>query len=120
VSAWASGSGLVLGQVAVDDKSNEITALPALLRRLDLDGATVIIDALGCQTAIAAQLVAQQADYVLALKDNHPTLHQEVADAFAAARASAFADYAPADHDHWARHCQLEHAMNCSVGARAC
>jgi len=102
VSAWACGSGLVLGQFAVDDKSNEITALPALLRLLDLDGATVTIDAMGCQTAIAAQLVAQQADYVLALKDNHPTLHQEVADAFAAARASAFADYAPADHDHWA------------------
>ncbi len=102
VSAWACGSGLVLGQLAVDDKSNEITALPALLRLLDLDGATVTIDALGCQTAIAAQIVAQGADYALALKDNHPTLHAEVAEAFVAARASAFADYAPTDHDYWA------------------
>jgi predicted transposase YbfD/YdcC len=102
VSAWASGSGLVLGQVAVDDKSNEITAIPALLRLLALDGATVTIDALGCQTAIAAQIVAQGADYALALKDNHPTLHAEVAEEFAAARATAFADFAPTDHDHWA------------------
>jgi len=101
VSAWASGSGLVLGQLAVEDKSNEITAIPALLELLALEGATVTIDALGCQTAIAAQIVAQRADYVLALKDNHPTLHQEVREAFAAARATAFADYAPADHDHW-------------------
>jgi len=101
VSAWASDSGLVLGQLAVDDKSNEITALPALLRLLDVAGATVTIDAMGCQTAIAAQIVAQGADYALALKDNHPTLHAEVAEAFIAARASAFADYAAADHDHW-------------------
>lgn len=102
VSAWACGSGLVLGQLAVDDKSNEITALPALLRLLDLAGATVTIDAMGCQTAIAAQIVAQGADYALALKDNHPTLHAEVAEEFAAARATAFADYAPTDHDDWA------------------
>ena len=59
VSSWACGSGLVLGQVAVDDKSNEITAIPALLRLLDLAGATLTIDALGCQTAIAAQIVAR-------------------------------------------------------------
>lgn len=102
VSAWASDSGLVLGQLAVDEKSNEITAIPALLRLLDVAGATVTIDAMGCQTAIAAQLVAQGADYTLALKDNHPTLHHEVVETFAAARATAFADYAPTDHDHWA------------------
>jgi predicted transposase YbfD/YdcC len=102
VSAWASGSGLVLGQLAVEDKSNEITAIPALLRLLDLAGATVTIDAMGCQTAIAAEIVAQGADYALALKDNHPTLHAEVAEEFAAARANGFADFAPADHDHWA------------------
>ena len=102
VSAWACGSGLVLGQLAVDDKSNAITALPALLRLLDLAGATVTIDALGCQTASAAQIVAQGADDALALKDNHPTLHAEVAETFADARANAFADDAPADHDHWA------------------
>jgi predicted transposase YbfD/YdcC len=101
VSAWACGSGLVLGQLAVEDKSNEIVALPALLRLLDLGGSTVTIDALGCQTAIAAQIVAQGADYALALKDNHPTLHAEVAEEFAAARANGFADFAPADHDAW-------------------
>ena len=99
VSAWASGSGLVLGQLAVDDKSNEITAIPALLRLLDVAGATGTIDALGCQTAIAAPIVAQSGDYALALKERHPTLHAEVADAFAQARATGFADYAPADHD---------------------
>ncbi len=101
VSAWACGNGLVLGQLAVDDKSNEITALPALLRLLALDGATVTIDALGCQTAIAAQIVAQGAEYALALKGNHPTLHAEVAEVFADARATTFAAYAPADHEAW-------------------
>ena len=64
-------SGLVLGQVATDAKSNEITAIPALLQLLALEGATVTIDAMGCQTAIARQIVEQRADYVLALKDNH-------------------------------------------------
>jgi predicted transposase YbfD/YdcC len=102
VSAWAGDSGLVLGQLAVGDKSNEIVAIPALLRLLDVAGATVTIDAMGCQTAIAAQIVAQGGGYALALTDNHPTLHAEVAEEFAAARATAFADYAPADHDHWA------------------
>src|SRR5439155_12109827 len=89
VSAWAADSGLVLGQVAVDEKSNEITAIPALLRLLALEGCTVTIDAMGCQTAIAAQVVEQGADYVLALKDNHPTLHEKVRLAFEDARAAA-------------------------------
>ena len=101
VSAWASDSGLVLGQLAVAEKSNEITAIPALLRLLEVAGATVTIDALGCQTAIAAQIVAQGSDYALALKDNHPALHGEVIATFAEARARAFADYAATDHDHW-------------------
>lgn len=100
VSAWAAEAGLVLGQVAVDDKSNEITALPALLRLLDLEGCTVTIDAMGCQTPIAAQIIAQDGDYVLALKDNHATLHAEVQWTFAAARADGFAGYAPADYDY--------------------
>ena len=86
VSAWASASGLVLGQVATDQKSNEITAIPALLRLLALEGCTVTIDALGCQTTIAAQIIAQDADYVLALKDNHPSLHERVLLAFRDAR----------------------------------
>jgi hypothetical protein len=75
--------------VATDVKSNEITAIPTLLRLLDLDGATVTIDAMGCQTAIAGQIVAQGADYVLALKDNHPDLRERVLLAFADARAAA-------------------------------
>lgn len=91
VSAWASESRLVLGQVAVDEKSNEITAIPALLRVLDLTGATVTIDAMGCQTAIATQIVGQGADYILALKKNHPTLHDEVAFTFAQERKEGFA-----------------------------
>lgn len=89
VSAWATESGLVLGQVATDAKSNEITAIPTLLRLLDLEGATVTIDAMGCQTAIAAQVVEQRADYVLALKDNQPTLHDRVRRAFADADAAS-------------------------------
>ena len=88
VSAWATASGLVLGQVATDAKSNEITAIPVLLRLLALAGSTVTIDALGCQTAIAAQIVAQGADYVLALKDNHPALHERVRLAFVDADAA--------------------------------
>ena len=67
VSAWAGESRLALGQVAVDGKSNEITALPALLSLLDLSGSTVAIDAMGCQTEIAAQVTAQGGDYALAL-----------------------------------------------------
>lgn len=100
VSAWASDSRLVLGQVAVAEKTNEITAIPALLRVLDLAGATVTIDAMGCQTAIAAQIVAQGADYVLALKDNHPGLHEEVAFTFAQERKDAFGSAPAGTHDY--------------------
>jgi predicted transposase YbfD/YdcC len=100
VSAWATESRLVLGQVATDAKSNEVTAIPVLLRLLALDGAIVTIDAMGCQTAIAAQIVEQGADYVLTLKDNHPALRERVRLAFADARAAAgttlpLADLAP-------------------------
>jgi DDE_Tnp_1-associated/Transposase DDE domain len=85
VSAWATASGVVLGQVATHAKSNEITAIPVLLKLLALEGAVVTIDAMGCQTAIAAQIVEQRADYVLALKDNHEKLHERVVSAFAEA-----------------------------------
>jgi predicted transposase YbfD/YdcC len=78
ISAWASQNRLVLGQVKVDDKSNEITAIPELLRLLAIKGCIVTIDAMGCQTAIASQIISQDADYVLALKDNQKHLHQEV------------------------------------------
>ena len=78
VSAWATDHHLVLAQQAVDDKSNEITAIPEVLALLDLDQKVITIDAMGTQTAIAAQIVEDGGDYVLALKDNHPTLHKEV------------------------------------------
>jgi predicted transposase YbfD/YdcC len=78
VSAWANAHRLVLGQLKVADKSNEITAIPQLLQMLDLEGATVTIDAMGCQKEIAKTISEQGAEYVLALKDNHPTLHEEV------------------------------------------
>jgi predicted transposase YbfD/YdcC len=80
VSVWATDFGLTLGQVATDEKSNEITAIPELLRLVDITGAIITIDAMGTQTAIAAQIVEGQADYVLALKGNQGTLHQAVVD----------------------------------------
>jgi predicted transposase YbfD/YdcC len=78
VSAWASQQRLTLGQVATDEKSNEITAIPRLLRLLQLRGALVTIDAVGCQKEIATQVREQEGHYVLALKDNHPGLLADV------------------------------------------
>ena len=83
VSAWATESGLVLGQVAVGEKANEREAIPALLDVLDLAGTTVTLDAMGCQREIARQIVGQGADDVLALKANQPDLHDLVAHHFA-------------------------------------
>jgi len=68
VSAWAYQNRLVLGQTKVDSKSNEITAIPKLLKRLDIQGATVTIDAMGCQKKIAQQIVDQKGNYLLSLK----------------------------------------------------
>jgi predicted transposase YbfD/YdcC len=78
VSAWAEGNGLVLGQLKVADKSNEITAVPHLLRVLELRGCIVTIDAMGCQKKIAREIIEADADYVLALKGNQETVHEEV------------------------------------------
>ena len=86
VSAWLADEGLVLGQVKVEDKSNEIVAIPELLRLLDIRGVTVTIDAIGCQRAIASQIVAQGGHYVLSVMENHPTLHEHIAGFFADAR----------------------------------
>src|SRR5262245_38268169 len=74
VSAWASQARVVLGQVSVDSKSNEITAIPLLLELLDLKGCIVTIDAMGCQKDIATAVRQREADYVLTVKDNQPTL----------------------------------------------
>ena len=78
VSAWATANRISLGQVVVDDKSNEITAIPKLLQMLELSGCLVTIDAMGCQTEIARDIVAAKADYVLAVKGNQPTLHDGI------------------------------------------
>jgi predicted transposase YbfD/YdcC len=78
VSAWAQSNGLVLGQLKVADKSNEITALPQLLRVLELAGCIVTVDAMGCQKGIAQEIIEADADYVLALKGNQETVHEEV------------------------------------------
>ena len=78
MSAWASDNAFVLGQIKTDDKSNEIKAIPALLAKLNIHGCTVSIDAMGCQKAIAQQIREQQGHYLLALKGNQSTLHDDV------------------------------------------
>jgi predicted transposase YbfD/YdcC len=85
VSAWAGQTGITLGQVAVDGKSNEITAMPQLLELLDLRDKIVTMDAMGCQKVIAETIVEGGGDYILAVKDNQPTLHAELQAAFATA-----------------------------------
>ena len=82
VSAWATANHISLGQVVVDEKSNEITAIPKLLEILDISGCLVTIDAMGCQREIAQQVVDQKADYVLAVKDNQPSLYAAIRDFF--------------------------------------
>jgi predicted transposase YbfD/YdcC len=100
VSAWASRQRLVLGQEAVAEKSNEIIAIPLLLERLELAGALVTIDALGCQTEIAKAIRARRADYLFALKDNWPALAEEVRRYFDSAPAVALATHETTDGDH--------------------
>src|SRR4028119_867778 len=90
VTAWASEQRLVLGQVKVEDHSNEITAIPALLELLDLTGAIVTIDAMGTQTEIVKQIRHKKADYIVSLKANHPTLHSQVKEWFDTIRANNF------------------------------
>jgi len=90
VSAWATANRLVLGQVKTDDKSNEITAIPELLRVLALEGCIVTVDALGCQTDIAATIVAQGGDYLLTVKENQKLLYQDLHDLFHEAQEAEF------------------------------
>lgn len=92
VSVWASDFGLSLGQVACEEKSNEITAIPELLRLVDIEGTIITIDAMGTQKAIAAQIVDSRADYVLALKGNQEALHQAVIDYIDEQLTNDFAD----------------------------
>ena len=98
VSAWACQNSMLLGQVQTDKKSNEITAIPELLKLLSIQGCIVTIDAMGCQKAITQSITDAQADYVLCLKSNHPHLHSQVASWFEQSHAKA--DAAPA-HSHY-------------------
>jgi len=82
VSAWAAEQGIVLGQRTVDDKSNEISAIPDLLEVLAIEGCVVTIDTMGCQTEIAEKIVQREADYMLAVKGNQGTLSEDVSDLF--------------------------------------
>lgn len=91
VSAWATHNRIVLGQLKTEEKSNEIPAIPELLNVLDVSGGIVTIDAMGCQKAIAEQIVAQEAEYVFALKQNHGTLYAAVVEQFETARHTASA-----------------------------
>ena len=97
VSAWGETNGLVLGQQKVDEKSNEITAIPLLLAALDLTGCIVTIDAMGCQREIAAQIDDQGGNYILSLKDNQGHLYEDVQEMFAYFHKIDFADI---EHDY--------------------
>ena len=99
VSAWATANLITLGQVVVDAKSNEITAIPKLLEMLELSGALVTIDAMGCQTEIARTIVDAGADYVLAVKQNQPTLHDGVAEFFDEQLEDDFAEVKVSRHE---------------------
>jgi predicted transposase YbfD/YdcC len=98
VSAWATANSLSLGQIAVEEKSNEITAIPKLLELLDLHGALVTIDAMGCQKDIAAKIVERGGDYVLTVKDNQPQLLEDIEACFTQALENDFRGW---DHDSW-------------------
>lgn len=82
VSAWASEEGIALGQVTTEEKSNEITAIPLLLGQISLAGVIITIDAMGCQKDICSQVVAGGGDFVIAVKDNQPTLKEAIATSF--------------------------------------
>ena len=101
VSAWSSSNGMVLGQEKTREKSNEITAIPALLEVLELKGCIVTIDAIGCQCEIAKQVITKKADYVLALKGNQGHLHEETNSFFKIAFEEKFKGIA---HDYYEEH----------------
>jgi len=98
VSAFVCGSGLTLGQWKTEEKSNEITAIPLVIDSLDLAGATVTIDAMGCQKTVAQAIIDKGADYVLALKGNQGTLHEAVRRFFDVAQWQHYAEFADWGH----------------------
>ena len=98
VSAWAGQNNVVLGQVKVDDKSNEITAIPKLIKLLALKGCIVTIDAMGCQKKIVSAIIDQEADYLLATKGNQGGLYESIVDSFADFKPDAVSQTVDADH----------------------
>jgi predicted transposase YbfD/YdcC len=98
VSAWASRNNLTLGQVKTSEKSNEITAIPELLSSLLLEGCVVTIDAMGCQKEIAKQIRKEKADYILAVKENHPHLYEDIKSSFSMLKSERF--FPPTEIDH--------------------
>ncbi len=115
VSAWAINNGLVLGQRKVDSKSNEITAIPELLKVLSLKGCIVTIDAIGCQKKITKQIISQNADYVIAVKKNQLGLYERIEKLFKTALANNFeglikSEYRKSENEHGreeTRYCQI-------------
>jgi len=100
LNAWSVENRLVLGQLAVEEKSNEITALPRLMDMLDLQGCVVTADALNCRKVVARKAVEQQADYVLAVKGNHPAMHDEIKRYMDALAGSTPAGFETVEKDH--------------------
>jgi len=113
VSAWSQANHLVLGQYQVDEKSNEITAIPKLLNVLDITGCIVTIDAMGCQTEIATQIVDGGGDYLLALKGNQGRLHEDTVWLFSSLRQNNFAQV---EHDF----CQIHNQGHGRIETRQC
>ena len=123
VSAWATEQHLVLGQVAVDAKSNEITAIPKLLEMLDLSGAMVTIDAMGCQKEIAAKIREGKGDYVLSVKENQGRLFEDLQQCFEEGLACDFGDMKPSSYEvvyegHGRVETQLVHTIQNPEGIR--
>jgi len=100
VSAWSSCNQLVLGQQRVEDKSNEITAIPKLLLQLDIAGSVVTLDAMGCQTKVADNIIERKADYMLSLKGNQGTLHDDVKCFFESDKTSPKVGFESIDGGH--------------------
>lgn len=123
VSAWASAQRLSLGQVAVEAKSNEITAIPALLDLLDIHGAIVTIDAMGCQKAIAEKIIDRGGDYILTVKDNQPQLLEDIQQAFVAADEIDFTGmeqdtYETRERGHGREEYRCYTVLHCTEGLR--
>ncbi len=126
VSAWATNNGLVLGQRKVDSKSNEITAIPKLLKVLSLKGCIITIDAIGCQKKITKQIISQEADYVIAVKKNQGGLYERIEKLFKDALASDFkglikTEYRVSENQHGreeTRYCQILTNINEAINPK--